>query len=184
MGTVDTNQLVDAVMSRLEPFKNFAENFGKSRFLIYETEVHAPAEKKKAIDEEDSEMEAIAKAFRCEIVSNGNQITLFFYMDERNPGGFLEIVDEGMPPPLAGGDKGTSHAPDGSTYASPTPQKDWDKPVAGYAKPATGVINEIKTMLASLFRNEAKIALSSAKHEIASLVKQQVSNHLKHALAG
>ena len=178
MGVIQ-EKFVQLATSKLDSFKSFAEDFGKSRFLVYETEIQAPAEKADAYKKEVAEMEAIADAFRCEIKVEDNALTLFFYMDDRNPGHFLEIVDAGMPAPLAGGDHGISHNPDGSTYPSPTPYRDWDKPVPGYAKPATGVINEIRTMLADLFKQEANEAIKAAKAEIGPIIKQHVSDKLK-----
>ena len=105
-------------------------------------------------------------------------------MDDRNPGGFLEIVDAGIPAPLAGGEKGTSHNPDGSTYNSPTPYQLWDEPVPEYAKPATGVINEIRTMLATLFRQHMKEAIDASKKEILDLVKQYTSERIQNVVKG
>lgn len=160
------------IASKLNGFETFAENFGRARFLVYESEIQAPDEDGEAFAEETAEMEAIAAAFRCEIKQSGNRFGLYFYMDERNPGNFLEIVDSGMPPPLAGGDHGYSHKPDGSVYPSPTPMERWDEPVEGYAKPATGVINEIQTMLTELFRQRIQEAVEESKQEILGLVKQ------------
>lgn len=180
MGLIQ-ERFIQLVTTKLEAFKTFAEDFGKSRFLVYETEIQAPAEKADAYEREKAEMEAIADAFRCEIHIENNAFTLYFYMDDRNPGHFLEIVDAGMPAPLAGGDEGISQNPDGSTYNSPTPYKHWHDPVPGYAKPATGVINEIRTMLADLFKQEAEEAFRSAKAEIGPTVKQYVSEQLRAA---
>ena len=97
---------------------------------------------------------------------------------------FLEIVDAGMPAPLAGGDNGVSKNPDGSTYPSPTPYQLWDEPVPGYAKPATGVINEIKTMLSDLFRVEFQDAIQSSKAEILQLVKEYAAERIRSATGG
>lgn len=177
-------QFIQLISAKLQSFKPFAEAFGKSRFLVYESEIQAPDEKADAAAAEAAEMEAIANAFKCDIVLNNNTFTLFFFMDERNPGHFLEIVDAGMPPPLAGGDEGTAHNPDGSTYQSSVPYQLWGQPVPGYAKPATGVINEIRTMLADLFRTEMQEVISSSKSEFMKLTKEEVANRLKGVMGG
>ena len=176
------NEAIALVAKKLSSFTEFAENFGKSRFLVYTSEIQAPDEKADARDKEVAEMEAIAEALKCEIKQDGGQFSLYFHFDERNPGGFLEIVDAGMPPPLAGGDNGTSHNPDGSTYNSPTPSAMWNQPVPGYAKPATGVINEIRTMLRTLFETAFREAVDEAKPEILKLAKQQVGEQIKSVL--
>lgn len=184
MNAPTQKDFVALIAKHVDGFKEFAENFGRSRFLVYESEITAPDETDRAHEEEVAEMEAIAAAFRCEIKQEGNQFELYFYMDDRNPGGFLEIVDAGMPAPLAGGDEGTSHKPDGSTYNSPTPYQNWHDPVPGYAKPATGVINEIRTMLATLFRQHMKEAIDASKKEILDLVKQYTSERIQNAVKG
>lgn len=184
MSAPTQQQYLSIIASKLSGFNKFAEDFGKSRFLVYESEISAPAEDADAFIKETEEMENIANAFKCEVIQEDRKFTLFFHFDERNPGGFLEIVDAGMPAPLAGGDNGTSHNPDGSTYPSPTPQQLWDEPVPGYAKPATGVIDEIRTMLADLFRNELKMAVASAKQEMLHLVKQYAAERIAAATGG
>ena len=177
--TADIKDIIFGIIaSKIESFKELAENFGKSRFLVYKSEMHAPDESGEAHRKEDEEMEAIADSFRCEIKQDGGQFSLFFYMDERNPGGFLEIVDAGMPPPLAGGDNGTSRNPDGSTYPTPTPINRWNEPVPGYAKPATGVINEIHIMLSDLFRIALSEAIESSKEQISQIIKDGVLKSL------
>lgn len=175
---------ISIIKSKISGFEQFAENFGKERFLVYVSEIQAPDEEELAFQKEKEEMEAIADAFKCEIKVEGNKFTLFFYFDERNPGNFLEIVDAGMPAPLAGGDNGISHNPDGSTYRTPTPMELWDEPVPGYAKPATGVINEIRTMLSDLFRTELKEAIAAGKQEILNLVKRYTAEKIRNVTGG
>lgn len=184
MSTTLNDSILSIVASKMDDFKLFAENFGRSRFLVYKSEVHAPGENDFAYDKEDAEMEAIADAFRCEIIQEDQKFTLFFHMDERNPGGFLEIVDAGMPAPLAGGDHGTSHNPDGTTYASSTPKSRWNEPVPEYAKPETGVINEIRTMLQTLFHGFFTDTVKDSKAEILKAMKQQVASRLKSVTGG
>lgn len=172
------------IAKRVPDFKQFAENFGRSRFLVYESEIQAPDEGPVAYEKEVAEMEAIAQAFRCEIVQIDNRFELYFFMDDRNPGGFLEIVDAGMPAPLLGGDNGTAHNPDGSTYNSKVPYQLYGTPWPGYAKPATGVINEIRTMLATHFRTYMKEVIDASKKEILQLVKSYVAEQVQNAVKG
>lgn len=189
------NDIVAIVSSRLNEFIPFAENVGRSRFLIYKSEVHASGEDGLAHEKEDAEMEAIAEAFRCEIKNEGNQFSLYFYMEEHNNGGFLQIVDAGMPPPLVGGDGGTAHNPDGSTYQSSAPLAAYGLPLDGsttfgrttlpdYSKVGTGVINEIRTMLQTLFRSFFVETIENAKQLITDAVKVQVVTELKAAVGG
>lgn len=184
MSSPNKDQYLSIIKSKMSGFEQFAESFGKQRFLVYKSEVHAPAEKAMAHIKEDTEMEAIADAFKCEIVQTDGTFTLFFYFDERNPGNFLEIVDAGMPPPLAGGHRGISKNPDGSTYKTPTPIERWLDEVPGYAKPATGVINEIRMMLSDLFRSEMNEAIESAKQDILQLVKDYTAERMRAAIGG
>ena len=175
---------ITAIVSKLSGFEQFAESFGKERFLVYKSEIQAPEEKADARIREEAEMEAIADAFKCEIIQEESRLTLFFYFNERNPGHFLEIVDAGMEPPLAGGDHGISHNPDGSTYRTPTPKSRWETPVPGYAKPATGVINEIRIMLSDLFRAAVNEAIVSAKQNMLQSVKNYVSERIHNVTGG
>ena len=184
MSAPTQSDYIAIIKSKIAGFEQFAENFGKERFLVYKSEIKAPAEDADAFSRESEEMEAISDAFKCEIINEDRTFTLHFYFDERNPGNFLEIVDAGMPAPLAGGDHGISHNPDGSTYPSPTPIQSWDKPVPGYAKPATGVINEIRIMLADLFRSELKEAIESGKQEMLQLVKDYTSERIRAVTGG
>lgn len=178
------NDVLSIISLRLNEFIPLAENLGRSRFLLYKSDVHAPDESDIAYSKEDAEMDAIAESFRCEIVQNGNSFSLFFYMNERDNGGFLEIVDAGMPAPYAGGNNGISTNPDGSTYTTPTPKRFWDTTIEGYAKPATGVINEIRTMLQTLFHSFFVETIEMAKTSIMNTVKTKVAAELKASIGG
>lgn len=189
------NDIISIVASRLNEFIPFAENVGRSRFLIYKSEVHASGEDELAKEKEDAEMEAIAEAFRCEIKNEGNQFSLYFYMEEHNDGGFLQVVDAGMPPPLVGGDGGTAHNPDGSTYQSSAPLSAYGLPLDGsttfgrttlpdYSKEGTGVINEIRMMLQTLFRSFFIEAIEAARQSIVDTLKAQVTAELITAIGG
>ncbi len=184
MSAPTKQDFIAIIQSKISGFEQFAENFGKQRFLVYKSEIQAPGEKNLALIKEEQEMEAIADAFKCQISQEDGKFTLHFYFDEHNPGGFLEIVDAGMPAPLAGGDHGTSHNPDGSTYESPTPYQRWNEPVPDYAKPATGVISEIRMMLADLFRSEVNDAIAAGKKEMLQLVKNYTSERIRAVTGG
>lgn len=187
------DQILSAINERLSEFIPLAEQLGRSRFLVYESEVHAPGETEAAYEREDTEMEAIAESFRCEIKQSDNQFSLMFYMQERDPGGFLEIVDSGMPPPLVGGDNGAAHNPNGTIYPSDAPKAAYGLPLDGmtrfgktilpdYSKEATGVIHEIKTMLKDLFHGYFQDAITEAKNEILQAVKEDVKSKIHETL--
>lgn len=176
---------LNIIKSKLSGFTQFAEAFGKERFLVYKTEVHAAGESEENWALEDEEMEAIADAFRAEIKEENSSFSLFFYFDGHNPGHFLEIVDAGMPAPPAGGQNPpVALNPDGSTYTSRAPIQIWGEPVPEFSKPATGVINEIRTMLADLFREEIKEAIESSKKEILELVKTYTAERIHNVIGG
>ena len=80
MSAPTQEDFVNLIAGNLQAFVPFAENLGKTRFLVYESEIGAPDEKAGAIAMEQMEMEAIADAFRCEIVQSDNQFSLNFYM--------------------------------------------------------------------------------------------------------
>jgi len=175
---------------KLNNFVSLAESLGRARFLVYKSEVPAPGEGDWAAEAEWAEMDAIAESFRCEIKQSDGQFSLMFYMYERDPGGFLEIVDAGMPAPLVGGDNGTAHRPDGSTYKSLAPLSAYGKPLDGsdgrpdFSKEGTGVINEIKTMLKSLFHDFFMEKLEETKVEIKKLAKQELQSRIHNAIGG
>lgn len=177
---IDKTQIVSLVGDRLEDFKITAENFGKSRFMVYQSEY---GKNEKEVDA----MQAIAEGFRCEIQRVDNSFTLMFYFDENDPGGYLHIIDAGMPTPLLGGDRGTAHNPDGTTYLSKVDINLWGQPAnrpEDLAKPASGVINEIKVMLADLFNQYFQDVLDLARNEIMQLVKQEAQERLSSVLGG
>ena len=182
MSAPTQQDFINIIAGKISGFEEFAKNFGQQRFLVYKSAIHAPDEGADAIAKEDAEMEKIASAFRCEVQQEGGKFTLFFYFDESGSP-FIPVVDAGMPAPLAGGNHGISTNPDGSTYASPTPVNRWYEPVPGYAKPATGVFNEIKIMLADLFRNEMEEVIAESKQEMLALVKAYVAGRIG-AVAG
>ena len=178
MGRPTQEDFLNIIKSKITGLEQLAEQIGKSRFAVYKTEKYAGNEK------EIEEFDAIMDAFRCKIEQNGNSFSLFFYVDEHNPGGYLEIIDEGMDAPLAGGKGGISTNPDGSTYDTPTPRHLWDVPVYKYAKPGTGVIEEIYTIVRSLFQTEFRQAVSDSKQEIMAIVKNHVAERIQAAAAG
>lgn len=195
LSTTLKSDILAILQTRLNDFIPFAESFGRSRFLVYKSEVHASGEDGAAHEREDAEMEAIANAFRCEIKNDNGRFSLFFYMAERNPGGFLEVVDAGMPAPPVGGDGGIAHNPDGSTYQSKAPVAAYGLPLDGsttfgrtvlpdYSKEGTGVINEIKTMLKILFHDYFIEAFSDAKSEITTVAKEYVQERIHAAIGG
>lgn len=162
------------ISEKVMAFQDIAVQFGKSRFLVCMDEYGKNSKEAETV-------ERISNSFRCEVVQDGQAFLLYFHMDEDDPGGYLEIIDGGMPAPLAGGHHGTSHNPDGTTYASPTPVSKWNEPIEEYAKPASGIIYEIKTMLADLFKDAVKAAISESKSEILNIVKAQVKERLIHS---
>lgn len=177
---IDKNQIVSLVGSKLNDFIITAVNFGKSRFMVYQSE-YGKNEKEVAA------MQDIAEGFRCEIHQEGNSFTLMFYFDENDPGGYLHIIDAGMPTPLLGGDRGTAHNPDGTTYLSKVDINLWGQPAnrpEDLAKPASGVINEIKVMLADLFNQYFQDVLAQSEDQIMKLVKQEAQERLSSVLGG
>lgn len=169
---------LNIIKGKISGLEQLAEQIGKSRFAVYKTETYAGNEK------EAAEFDAIMDAFKCEIKQDGNSFSLYFYVDEHNPGGYLEIIDSGMDAPLAGGKGGISTNPDGSTYDSPTPRYRWDEPIPEYAKPASGVIEEIYTIVRSLFHTEFRQAVDDSKKEIMAMVKDYVAERIRAAASG
>ena len=178
MGRPTQEDFLNIIKGKISGLEQFAEQIGKSRFAVYRTETYAGNEK------EEAEFDAIMNAFKCKIQQNGNSFSLFFYMDEHNPGGYLEIIDAGMEAPLAGGKGGISTNPDGSTYDTPTPRYRWDEPVPEYAKPGSGVIGEVYTIVRDLFQTEFRQAVADSKQEIMALVKDYVAERIHAAAAG
>lgn len=171
---ITNEEVVGMICSRLESFLPLAESLGKSRFLVYKSEYGVN-------DKEASTMDAIADSFRAELAVDGQSVTLKFHMDENDPGGYLEIVDAGMPTPLLGGDRGTAHNPDSSTYKSQVPIGLWGLPAddpEDLAKPASGVVNEIKMMLAGLFRQYFQEAVADAKKDILQRMKEETKERI------
>lgn len=177
--TFDMSYIMDLIEARLQDFIPFAESFGKTRFLVYRDSIYGTNEK------ELQTIDRISDSFRCEIIRNSQSFSLMFYMDEDDPGGYLTIMDQGMPTAMLGGDGGIARNPDGSTYRSKVPAKFWGQPAVNpedTAKPASGLIHEIKTMLADLFRSHLSEAIASVKTDIANMMKQQIVQEIQSAM--
>lgn len=153
-----------------------AENFAKSRFLLASAEYGAN-------EKEVSALQAIADGIRCRIVNEGNNIELSIDFDDADAGNYLEIVEEGMPAPLAGGSGGIAHNPDGSTYRSQYPPQLWGTPLENLAKTGSDTQSEIKRMLQDLFIQEVQSIVQESKNDIARIAKKHITQSLNSIIS-
>jgi hypothetical protein len=152
-----------------------AESFAKSRFLLAAIEY----------GQNDAEMEAllkIADGIKCTIKPSATGVTLSVDYNDKDQGNYLEIIEEGMPAPYAGGDGGIVHNPDGTFEKSDVDPRLWGTRLDFLAKPGSDTLAEVNRMLADLFRDEVETIVSESRPEIAAIAKDYVMRELREVM--
>lgn len=153
--------IVSIVLPKVQSWQSTAINFASTRFLVAASEFGMN-------DKESAELLKIAEGIQCEIFANGSSIGLNITYGH-SP--YLDIIQNGMPAPLSGGDGGIAHNPDNSTYTSAVPANLQGQVLEGFAKEGEDVMGEVAMMLRDLFRDEVQSAVGESKTEIAEAFK-------------
>lgn len=168
---INAASVLSAIAPDVTAFETMATNFAKSRFLVLSTEFNDN-------EKEAAEIEKIADRVRCTIELDGSAFLLHINFEERS-GNYFEIMTEGMPAPLTGGEGGIAHNPDGTAYHSAVPPQFWGQPLEGFAETGVDIVGEIKMMLTDLFKNHIQEAVRNNKQEIAEIAKASILQDLQ-----
>lgn len=153
--------IVSIIMPKISGWQMTAINFAKSRFLVAASEYGMN-------DKESAELMNIADGITIEIFQEGNSVGMNINYGQ-SP--YLDIIQNGMPAPLTGGDGGTAHNPDGSTYQSNVPVILQGQPIESFAKQGEDVMGEIGTMISDLFRQEIIACVDESHAELGEALK-------------
>ena len=162
--------IVSIVMPKISGWQTTAINFAKSRFLVAASEFGMN-------DKESAELMNIADTISIEIFSEGKSVGININYGHSK---YLDVIQNGMPAPLTGGDGGVAHNPDGSTYNSQVNPNFWGQPIESFAKQGEDVMGEISTMIKDLFRNELTMCVDESKSEITDAVKTYLIPNYLH----
>ena len=136
-------------------------------------------------DAEKAEVEKIRdKGMSYDVKSEGSTISISENEQEVSP--FMSVLENGMDAPLAGGDNGTSHNPDGSTYPSPTPKGLWNIPVEAYAKEPHPVTQDAHAIIEDTAPEQMQgiMARESTKTRFGEIAKPALIDYLSSSLGG
>lgn len=175
MSGFDSSTIISLIAAKAMGYKDMAESFAKSRFLLAATEY----------GENDEEMEAlqkIADGIRCNIFATPSGVSLSVDYDDNDQGNYLEIIEQGMPAPYAGGDGGIVHNPDGTFKVSEVNPNFWGTRLDMLSKPGSDTLEEVNRMLGDLFRDEVQNIVSESRGEIAQAAKNYIVQELQTAL--
>lgn len=175
MNAACSADILALIAGKAEGFKEMAENFAKSRFLLASIEYGQN-------EEEMSALERIAEGIKCEIEQSGSSVSLSIDYDEEDDGSYLEIIQEGMPAPYAGGDGGIVKNPDGTFSDSNVNPSLWGTRLDMYAKQGSDTLEEVNRMLTDLFTAEVQGIVAASHSEIAGIAKRYIVQELRSAL--
>lgn len=162
--------IASIISEEVVSFELMATAFAKQRFLALSAEFNEN-------EKEAAEIEKIADQIKCTITYSDNLFDLEIFFDDNS--NYFEIINEGMPAPVAGGDNGIAHNPDGSTYKSNVPEQLWGNVLDEYAENGIDIMGETKTMLKDLFYDRIMDAINNEKGKIAEAYKTQLISELQ-----
>lgn len=155
--------------AKLRGYELFAEQVGKSRFMVLCMDIGANPN-------ETKEIEKIANSFRYSVKATEAGVELGrSYLNSP----YEDIIENGMPAPKAGGSGGLVHMPDGTTRSSNVPHQLWGNEIPEYAKQGTSAFREMDMMQSSLFPQEVKAAIQASRSDLAKLVKGEMVQKFK-----
>lgn len=175
MRKFDTNQIIAQISSKAQSFQPLAESFAKSRFLLATIEYGQN-------EEETAALEKIAAGIKVAITQTSEGVSLNVDFDDNDAGNYLEIVQDGMPAPVTGGAGGFVHNPDGSVTTSNVPPALWGNLIPEFSKSGSETLEEVKTMLTSLFVDEIERLIQDSTSEIENMAKSYIEASIKHVL--
>ncbi len=173
---MDTSEIMNILLPRVQEFKDTAINFAKSRFVVAADEFGSNSE-------ERAELDSIAESISVEIFSDGGNSVGMNIKYGHSP--YLDIIQNGMPAPLSGGDGGMVTEPDGSQRPSLVPEQLQGQTLPEYSKTGKDVMGEVATMMQDLFKAAVQEAVSNSKQDIGNYIsKTYLIPQLQSAMGG
>lgn len=149
---MDMSNVADIVISYVDV--DIINNAIKQRALALGEQMNP-----EAADQFISDMNEIV----CSVKSNGSSLTFSAEPSESYLINYLKSHGT----PVAGGDDGTAHNVDGSTYQSRVPERLWGTPLPEFELPVLDGNDEAQHMVELLAPDAARNAVESSKDEIA-----------------
>lgn len=125
-----------------------------------------------------------------QLVQDGSKIHTVVEGEMQNVGAHNELKEsylisylQSHSVPVAGGDAGTVHNVDGSTYHSRVPMKFWGNELSSLMLPIIDVFEEADNYLNIIFPDAVEEAKPKAMPEITEAVKPEIMNYVKEQLA-
>jgi len=135
-------------------------------------------------DESANQLASDASSFEIKISGEGNKVKAENVLSETYLINYLKSHDV----PVSGGEGGTVHNVDGSTYTSSVPQQLQGTPLPWYELPIIDIKNEADNFLGITFPDEVEVANSRAIEEIKEAATpyftEYVSKYLSQHLSG
>ena len=175
MSIIDTASIINLVAQKAKAYEPIARNFAQSRFLLASIEYGQN-------EEEIDALQKIAEGIQCKISASETGVSQDIDFDDNDSGNYLEIIDQGMPAPLAGGSGGFAHNPDGSVYRSLYPEHLWGSPLEELSKPGSDTLDEVRKMLSQLFADEVRNIIAESKSDIAAIAKRGIVDEINSIL--
>lgn len=133
-------------------------------------------------EKEAAEYEKIADNIKYVVVQNGASVSFVLKIAEHVP--FQEVIEEGMPAPLSGGNNGLVTEPNGDTHISNVPSQLWGTELTWYAKAPNPITEEANKMLATLAPDMIRAAVSACNGRITKEAASYFKSEILAALGG
>lgn len=130
--------------------------------------------------EAGSQFASDMQSIDCNVQDQGENISFAPQISESYIVNYLASHDT----PVAGGDNGTAHNVDGSTYQSNVPKKFWGTPLPFLELPIIDALNEAIQIVRLLAPDAVKDAISNSKEKILEVIKPQIIQEFTTALGG
>lgn len=131
-------------------------------------------------EEEYDALERISNAFNCHVAQTEEGLRLTFDTDGGDKGNYLDVIEDGLPAPISGGNNGIITNPDGSMRRSLVPEQLQGTLLPWYEEPASNVMNELKIMLADLFRDYTENLVHDYRSEISDIMKRYAAEEIRN----
>ena len=122
--------------------------------------------------------EVVSEAGGLQWTVTGQNNSIGFEVVEKNIP-FINQLANGPIVPVAGGDNGTAHNPDGTTYQSKVPEKFYGNPLESLALPRAEFMNEIEhtgeLLAVDAYDNSAQVSSGEIEQLIAPRCEEEIA---------
>lgn len=120
------------------------------------------------------------EAYECTASANGSQISFKPNITES----YLINYLKNHSTPVTGGNGGTAHNVDGSTYQSKVPRQLWGQPLPWLELPILQGEDEVYHIIELMAKDAVENAIANSTKDISEAVKPIVSQQIREALGG